>query len=61
MISQCHTSKLFYQYGHDISLYLTIFLLFLNLVFICFRIINLKEKRRGEEEMEIRKVDGRKK
>ena len=24
----CHTSKLFYQYGQDFSLYLTIFLLF---------------------------------
>ena len=25
---RCHTSKLFYQYGQDFSLYLTIFLLF---------------------------------
>ena len=25
---RCHTSKLFYRYGQDFSLYLTIFLLF---------------------------------
>ena len=28
MTERCHTSKLFYQYGQDFSLYLTIFLLF---------------------------------
>ena len=33
---RCHTSKLFCQYGQDFSLYLTIFLLFLNLVFNLF-------------------------
>ena len=57
--SCCHTSKVFYQYGQDFSLYLTVFLLFLDSVFNFFQNYLFKGEMRRRKRRWRRWIEGR--